>query len=193
MPIDDVVDGFNKAAAELQATAFRRPRTPGEWQRMAKDSPARDYAKLFSAVVPLIEAFGVLSQPADRARVAAELSPDALGVLRTFAHTMSVLAVRREEPVLIAQGLTAVAILGGTDDVRDLIFYLATLYYSAVKLGVDPRQLFGEVALLSPSISLQSEMSGFPRRPPKNRDLRAFGLRETVTSEGFDVVQDISW
>src|SRR6266404_8725832 len=130
--ISEAVDRFNKAATELQTTEFRRAKTPDEWQRMHKNPPTRDYAKLFSVVVPMIEAFAAVSPPNDRLGIAAKLNLDARGILRTFAYSMSVLAVRRESPALIAQGLTAVAILGEIDDVRDLTFDLATLHYSAM-------------------------------------------------------------
>ncbi len=40
--MDKEVQNFNAAAAELQRTEFRNPRTPGEWQRMRKDPPKRD-------------------------------------------------------------------------------------------------------------------------------------------------------
>jgi hypothetical protein len=190
--LDEVVDAFNSAATELQNTEFRRPRTPGEWQRMAKEAPTRDYAKLLGAVVPLIEAYGA-AVAGDRARVAAKLNPDALGVLRTFASSMPALAVRRDSPALITQGLTAVAILGGIDDVRDLTFYLAALHYSAIKLRIDTRRLFDDVAGLAPSEHLQNEIRGFPLRSPKDRDLAAFGFRETLTDGGFDLVQNSEW
>jgi hypothetical protein len=156
---------------------------------MHKNPPTRDYAKLFSAVVPLIEAFGAVGPPSDR-RIAATLNLDARDILRTFAHSMAVLAVRRKSPELIAQGLTALAILGEIDDVRDLTFYLSTLHYSAMKLGIDTRKLFSDVAALATSVSLQTEMREFPLRLPRQRDLRAFGLRETISNEGFDFVQD---
>ena len=132
--LNEVVDGFNSAATELQNSEFRRPRTPNEWGRMAKERHARDYAKLFTAVDPLIEAF-VAANSSDRARVSSRLNPDALGILRTFASSMPVLAVRRASPMLITQGLTALAIIGAVDDVRDLHFYLATLYHAATKLA----------------------------------------------------------
>src|SRR5204863_680228 len=118
----------------------------------------------------------------------AQFNDDALGILRTFAYSMSVPAVRRKSPVLIAQGLKAVAILGEIDDVRDLTYDLATLRYSAKKLGIDTRKLFADVASLAPSTSLQTEMREFPLRRPNG--LSAFGLRETITREGFDFVQD---
>ena len=48
--LEDVINRFNQAATDLQSTEFRRPRTPDEWQRMAKDPAARDYAKLIDAI-----------------------------------------------------------------------------------------------------------------------------------------------
>jgi len=187
--IKEVAERFNNAAGELQATEFRRAKTPDEWQQMARNPAARNYAGLSDAVVPLIEAFGAASL-AERASVGSRLTPDALGILRTFAGSVPALAVRRQSPELIAQGLTALAILGSVDDVRDLTFYLATMHYSAIKLEIDARKMFADAASLVPSKHLQNEMRGFPLRAPKDRGLAAFGLRETHTKEGFDLVQD---
>jgi len=187
--INDAVERFNNAAAELQTTEFRRAKTPDEWQGMARNPVAKDYAKVFSAVIPLIDAFGAANL-AERASMGSKLTEDALGILHTFAGSMPVLAVRRQSPELIAQGLTALAILGSIDDVRDLTFCLATLQYSAIELQIDARKMFADAAFLVPSIHLQNEMKGFPLRAPKDRDLAAFGLRETRTEEGFDLVQD---
>jgi hypothetical protein len=74
--ISEAVERFNDAAAGLQATEFRRAKTPSEWQRMAKNTAAKNYAILFSAVIPLIEAFGAASL-AERASVGSKLTPDA--------------------------------------------------------------------------------------------------------------------
>jgi len=136
----------------------------------------------------MIEAFAAVSPAGDRVGIAAKLNPDARGILRTFAYSMAVLAVRRKSPALIAQGLTAVAILGEVDGYRDLTYDLAMLHHSARKLGIDTRKLFGDVASLAPSIKLQTEMREFPLRRPGGLDV--VGLRETITDEGFDFVQD---
>jgi hypothetical protein len=138
----------------------------------------------------MIEAFSATKTNKERAGVAARLNADARGVLRTFADRMAVLAYRRRSPVLIQQGLAALAILGEVDDVRDLTFYLATLHHAALKLGIDARKVFSDAASLSPSALLREYMSGFPLREPQHRDLRAFKLRETLTDEGFDFVQE---
>lgn len=156
---------------------------------MNENPPKRDFAKLLAAVIPLIEAFSGWV-PSDRISAAAALSPDATGVLRTFAYSTSVLAVRRREPALISQGLVALVILAEIDDVRDLTFYLAVLHHAALKLGLDTHKLFNGVASLARATSFQAEIRNFPSRIPKDRDLHAFCLRETVTGEGFDFVQE---
>jgi hypothetical protein len=185
--LSGVIERFNSAATELQNSEFRGPRTPNEWERMFKARHARDYTKLFTAVDPLIEVF-VAASPSDRARVSPRLNRYALGILRTFASSMPVLAVRRESPMLITQGLRALAIIGAAYDVRDLLFDVAMLYHAATKLGIDTPQLFQEVASLAPSVTLQDAMRSFPLRTPENRDLSAFWLRETLTDGEFDLV-----
>ena len=105
---------------------------------------------------------------------------------------MSVLAVRQESPALIAQGLTALAILSEVDDARDLCCCLATLHHSAMRLGIDTRTLFRDVASLTPEPTLAAWMRDFPLRDPEHRELAAFRLRETVTDEGFDFVPTVA-
>ncbi len=187
--MEQIVDQFNAAATALQTSEFRRPRSPAEGQRMHKNPGPKDYTKLFDAVVPMIEAFATANST-DRASLASKLNLDARGILRTFASSMPVLAVRRQSPELIAQGLTALAILSKIDDYRDLTFYLCALHHSARKLGVNTAKLFADVATLTPSLSFQAEMRGFPSRPPESRDLAAFRFRETSAADGFDLVQE---
>ena len=184
------IERFNEVATELQSTEFRIPRTPSEWQRIHENPPKRDYDKLLNAVVPMIEAFDSTKSSEERAGVASRLNRDARGILRTFADRMAVLAYRRQSPVLIQYGLTALAILGEVDDVRDLTFYLATLHHSALKLGMDPRKVFSDAASLSPAVLLRDQMRSFPLQEPSYTDLSAFKLRETTTDEGFDFIQE---
>ena len=183
------IERFNEAATALQNTEFRIPRTLNQWQRVNRNPPKRDYDKLLNTVLPIIEAFCLTKSLEERAGVASKLNRDARGILRTFADRMAVLAYRRQSPILIQKGLTALAILGEVDDVRDLTFYLATLHHSALKLGMDARTVFSNVASLSPSVLLRDQMLGFPLRDPKYSDLSAFNLRETITEEGFDFIQ----
>jgi hypothetical protein len=192
MLLNEVVGHFNVAAAELQKTEFRTAKTPGERQRIAEEIRVGDYAKLFDAVDPFIESFRTAAA-SDRALAASKLTPDATGVLLTFASAMPILAVRRESPELIMQGLTALAVLGSIDDIRDLTFYLVALHHAATKLHVNTRKVLADAAALAPSALLQDEMSAFPLRDPEQRDLAAFGFREVHTQEGFDLVQNSEW
>lgn len=112
------------------------------------------------------------------------------GIYSRHLHSMPVLAVRRPSPDLIGQALMALAASERTEDVRDLMFYLARLHHSATKLGLDTRKLFDDVAGLVASGHLQEATRSFPLRAPGNRDLAAFFFRETLTNGEFDIVQD---
>jgi hypothetical protein len=159
---------------------------------MASANPAKDYTKLINPEIAMTEAFELLSAQGERAATAAKLNPDDLGVMRTFAHSAALLAVRRNSPYLITQGLIAVAILGSSDEMRDLTFYLSTLHYSARKLGVDTEKLFRDASALSPSVDLRTAMREFPFRAAEDRGIQAFGLRETNAHEGFDFIESNS-
>jgi hypothetical protein len=187
--LDEAITKFNARAEALQTTEFRVPRTPGEWQRIYKSDSKKDYSKLLNAVQPFIQAVA-LADPAERDAVASRLSLESIGILRTFAHAASVLAVRRESPSLIGQGLVALVIFAQVDDLKDVLFYLATLYHSTTKLGLDAQTIFREAASLTSSPVVRRQIEGFPLRSPDATNLRAFNLRETTTKEGFDYIQD---
>ncbi|MEO8052900.1 MAG: hypothetical protein ABI833_21015 [Acidobacteriota bacterium] len=187
--LDESITRFNQASTDLQ-TEFRSARSPDDWQRLAKTRWQQDYTKLFEAVVPMIKAFVTEDSPSERACVVSKLTPDALGILLTFASSTAVLAVRRKSPELIAQGLIALAIMGDLGDVRDQCFYLAALHHSAMKLGIETSKLFGDVAGLVSSPDLQNEMRKFPLRPHRSRELSAFHMREIFTDQGYDLGQD---
>jgi len=44
---------------------------------------------------------------------------------------------------------------------------------------------FAEAAQFAPPGDLQTEMTRFPLRDPKDRDLAAFNLQEEITEKGF--------
>jgi hypothetical protein len=119
MPTDSAISQFNDAAAQLRATGSRRLGV--------------DFELICSAVTPFIEAFVSAPGQGDRSEFAASLTPDALDILRTFVYDSPVMAVRRNAPALIKNGLSVLAILGEVDDPRDLTVCLAKLYHSATK------------------------------------------------------------
>jgi hypothetical protein len=189
LPLAAAIAKFNADAIELQNTEFRRPRTPNEWQRMKNNPRPLDYSKLFDAVTPMLEAFESAGA-AQRTAVGTKLNPDALGALSMFAESISVLAVRRDSPGLISRALAALAILSDVSDPRDLCFFLAPLYHSASKLGLDIPTIFAAAAPLVSCETFQEWMRHFPLRLPKDRALSAFRFREVCTDQGYDFVQD---
>jgi hypothetical protein len=69
-------------------------------------------------------------------------------------------------------------------DFRDDLVALAPLYHSTVRLGLDARALFDEVAATAATPGAAALIRDFPRRHPEDRSLAAFLLREVSTPEG---------
>ena len=89
--------------------------------------------------------------------------------------------------------MIALVIEGGSQDWRDSIVALAKLYHSAVKLGMNAQKTFEEAANLADPGIIKTEMNGFPLRPPRDRDLKAFHITEEITEDSFDYKQGIPW
>ena len=80
---------------------------------------------------------------------------------------MAVLAVRRQSPALIQQGLVAIVIEGASQDFRDSIVALAKLHHSAVKMGIDPQGAFEKAASFAEPGIIKTELKRFAIRAPE--------------------------
>jgi hypothetical protein len=118
-------------------------------------------------------------------QISARLNPDQQQALIRMGGMQAEMAVRTQSPKLVEQGLQSVALGGGALDPSHSLAALAKLYHSAVKLGMNPEVAFAEAADFAPPGALKTEMSRFPLREPKYRDLRAFNLQEEITEKGF--------
>src|SRR5205823_3240978 len=108
-----------------------------------------------------------------------------------FAGSLAAMAVRAQSPELVEQGLLGLALGGGALDSSHSLVALAKLHHAALKLSMDAEKAFAEAARFAPPGDLQTEMIGFPLRPPKDRDLAAFQLQEETTEMGFGYKQII--
>jgi hypothetical protein len=68
-------------------------------------------------------------------------------------------------------------------DYRDNLMSICLIYHSVLRLGLDPGELFGEVAALSTK-EMSDLLLSWLRRAPEDQALRAFGWREVTTPEG---------
>jgi hypothetical protein len=190
MEIENIIDEANATAAET----FRR------WVAMRTMEDARNLVKmppmppdhLQEAISTIIEAFRMADQPARRA-IAFRVNEYLQGRLLGYATDMASLAIRRNAPDCVAQGLMALAIEGGREELRDSITALAMLYHSAVRLNMDAVKAFAEAATLATPGDFATAMSRFPFRPPENRDLAAFYLAEANNEDGFSYEQLPWW
>ena len=190
MEIENIIDAANTTAAET----FKR------WVAMRTMEDARNLTKmppmptdrLEEAISTIIEAFKMADGSARRV-ISSRLNEYLQGRLVGYAAEMAALAIRRGAPDCITQGLVALVIEGGREELRNSIAALAMLYHSAVRLHMDAAKLFTEVASLAVPGNLRTEMSDFPFRRPEERDLAAFSLCEVNNEDGFSYDQLPWW
>ena len=122
-------------------------------------------------------------------KISSMLTRDQQNSMIGLAGSLAATAVRTNSPELVEQGLRRVALGGGALDPSHSVVALAKLHHAALKLRMDAEKAFAEAARFAPPGDLQTEMIGFPLRPPKERDLAAFNLQEEITEEGFGFKQ----
>lgn len=175
----------------LRSVSGQEPlRTTEDVRAFLRNPPKHDLVPVDELIAPIIDAFRA-ADGVDRQKIVLKLGEGAQRALRSYAANMAVLAVRRNSADLVDLGLFALAVEGGRPDIRDSIVVLAKLYHSAVRLGMNAPRTFSDVASLVTADRLRYEMEQFPSRPTEVRDLAAFFLREDLTADGFDYVQDV--
>jgi hypothetical protein len=191
MKMNAAIDHLNTLAAD-SVKGDVPMRTTEEVLRFLKNPPKRDYSvPLEEATTAIVEIFGTADEN-DRRAITSKLNSHAQHSLLGYAGAMAVLAVRTQSPTLIDRGLIALVIEGGIQDWRDNIVALAKLYHSAVKLSMDVEKAFEAAARLADPGIIKDEINGF-RRPPEERDLKAFYESEEMTEEGFRYKQVLPW
>ncbi len=160
-------------------------RTTEEVLHFLKNPPKRAYSvPLEEARTSVVTLFWDADTRSRREIVSSMNKPAKEGFL-DYAANMAVLAIRTQSPILIEQGLIGLVIEGGSQDLRDSIVVLSKLYHSAAKLGLNAGNVFEKVASLADSGVMKREIIGFPLRPQRDRDLKAFYQAEDVGTEGF--------
>jgi hypothetical protein len=92
-------------------------------------------------------------------------------------------AVRTRERETLKTGLVSLS-LGGLGESRDSLTILPLFFHAANKLGLDPAELFREVAA-SASPAAAEVLEGFLHREPEDQTLEAMGYREGRDADGF--------
>jgi len=181
--MNDAIAHLNNLAAD-SAEGQVPMRTTQELRDPFKN-PKRQYSvALGEAMTSVVRMFGTADEN-NRREIMSRLSSHARNGFLGYASDMAVLAVRRQSPTLIEQGLIALVIEGASQDFRDSIVALAKLYHSAAKLSMDPQKAFEKAASLADPGIVKKEMNWFPLRQPNDRDLKAFYWTEEITEEGF--------
>jgi hypothetical protein len=103
-------------------------------------------------------------------------------VLGLYAERMASLAVREKNPERVKQGLLGLLIYSRTEDPRDVLLVLTLLHDAVVKLGKNPKEVFGEMSAVVGSTSL---LNDFLTRDEEDKSIDAMGYEESTCDEGF--------
>ena len=126
MRIDDAIEHLNTLSAEAGKEQIPM-RTTEELGGFFRNPPKRPYSvPLEEAMTAIVTMLGAVDESSRRA-ITSRLTAHARNSLLGYAATMAVLAVRRQSPALIEQGLIALVIEGASRDSRDTIVALAKL------------------------------------------------------------------
>jgi len=106
------------------------------------------------------------------------------GTFWALSRAYSVDAVNEKSAEKIFLGVIALAIEDLKFDWRDTMIPLAALHNSALKLGLDPDEIFRRAAVLA-SDKMSEYLISFVNRPQNLKSLEAFMLEETEGVEGF--------
>jgi hypothetical protein len=144
------------------------------------------YKQVLPWSAPQVTSAQTSAGPAETTQqISARLNWDQQQALIRMAGIQAAMAVRKQSPKLVEQGLQGLALGGGGLDPRHSLAALAQLHHSALKLGMDAKVAFLEAAEFAPPGDLKTEMINFPLRKPEDRELAAFNLQEETTKEGF--------
>jgi hypothetical protein len=135
----------------------------------------------------LIDAF-VSSDPAGREQIAQRVEKSFAFAFSGYAHHAAIESIRRNDPSLLKRGLLALAIENGKIDWRDSLPWIALLYHSACKMGVDFTRLVHEVREVA-SQPFAGVVLGFLNRDEEHRTIESVGFRESGDGPPFDYVR----
>ncbi len=189
--MNDAIADLNSLVAD-SVTGQVPMRTTEELRDFFKNSPKHEYSVVLEEVMTsVVKIFATVGEGERRAMLS-QLSSRARHGFLGYAADMAVLAVRRQSPTLIEQGLTAVVIEGASHDFRDSIVAIAKLYHSAAKLGMDAKKAFENAAGLADPGIVKTELNGFTLGLPRDRDLASLSWAEEITEDGFLYKQVLS-
>jgi len=103
-----------------------------------------------------------------------------------YASTAAAKAVRETDVEKVKLGLAALAIENCVFDWRDSLSPLVLLHHSAARLGVEPADLFRQIAEIASPQGARLFL-GFLTRTPENCTIATFGLKEGTDSDGLFV------
>jgi len=136
----------------------------------------------------LLDKWMALPAP-ERQVAAAQIAEGQRFTLLAYSERMASLAVRTSDKAHLLRGLVALGVDGWRNDWRDNALLLSLHYDAAVRVGVQPSQIFDAAgSLLSTAVS--KRFSEFLKRSDEDRSLEAMGYSTGADQQGFRYLRD---
>jgi len=143
---------------------------------------------LDARVEALIDAY-VKNSASVKSEITTAIGPEQTFGLLAFAERMAILSVRQKSREPLMKALLALVVEGFRCDAREDILVLALINHSAIKVGADPKQLFGEAAGHA-STEVAQYLREFAERRHEDKSIQAMGYSEEMTSDGFNYARN---
>ena len=163
-----ILDSIDVKHREQQYLGYRRKPIPCE---LDKD------------LLSIVELF-INSPDQDREFIAHYLNATHASLLLALSERLASLSVRENSGQHLLDGLIALIAGAKKNDIRDSIAILSLHYNSAVKIGIDPINLFSGAASYSDT-EIGKTILEFPLRAQQCKDLKAFSYVESSSPDGF--------
>jgi hypothetical protein len=125
------------------------------------------------------------ASPNQRRSIPALLDEQVCTALFFFAERMAMLSVRRQSYPVLLNALIALVIIGPRTDERELLMVLSLIYRSAIKLQVEPEQLFSVAVHYASDQATKTVILSYLDRNPEDRSIAAMGYRELEGPSGL--------
>jgi hypothetical protein len=125
--------------------------------------------------------------PPERLKIASGLSDSQANWLGTYAHRMGLLAVRKQSPAILRNGVAGLLMAAKVTDGRDSTMTLSVLYRAAQLLGLGDAA-FRNAAADAPDADAERLLLGFLTRADPDKTVQAMGYREETGQNGLVIV-----
>jgi hypothetical protein len=137
-------------------------------------------------ITRLVELY-LAADPQERLKISSGLSELQASWLKTYAHRMAMLSVRKQSPAILRNAIVALVIAAKVTDPRESTMGMSVLYRAAQLLGLGDAA-FRDGAKEAPDAETERLLLGFLNRADPDKSIQTMGFREETGKNGLIIV-----